>query len=677
MRTNCGCQTTTPCQTTQCGCQAIISSDCVNDVKSSFECLDIASGQTLTATLEQMDAQICQLFDSVTNYFTLINVGTGAGVYKGVNLLGQKELKSLVTASNIITITSSTNEITFSINTANLNIYIQAQQLTYSVSNLGTEGEGVFASSTLTGNNRNFGLKRIKSDTLTITATDTEISIEQPTSFQGTDYYVNSNYTGQEETGTATKPFKNLKRCLDIILNRAHQILEEGSFVWVESPNLEINEGQEFNKWDDRAIQIRIRIQSFTQINENIAVNQITYLLENNAVIQVPNTNTSLERLLDMKELVENAPKDNLNRLQYNLTCTIVGQGRLQNYSTIRKGIIRAYGYFGNDITDFENISMLNIGDSNSQIYYDLQKLPSLTYVPLYSDNGNTVPIVREGVAMTGHVATETPNYGVIEFEGENSPYRYSLQMDGIHLINAFEQHIFLGNNGGLYGENGTFYLRRSYQHVNFSTIETIATVKYYKPSEYVYDIYLKEGAIFDFGGRFYTQENTAMNQGGSESFVCVHSTNPNKVSVFRANGGGIIHRLFYNHYFKIINDSSFAIFQTGQINAKNLNINSVPFINIFEIVDETDTAKTEIIYPSRFDDCSFFDVFERGNIRRSFSNITLNSELFIQGNLIKTADTIMLPSIINYTDNAAALLANMPIGSFYKDDNGFLKIVE
>jgi len=123
MATNCGCGTTS-CQTTQCGCQALISSDCVNNVKSNFECLDIASNQTLTATLEQMDAQICALFNSITNYFTILNVGAGAGVYKGVNLLGQKELKSLTKTGDLIVITSSTNEINFTIDEAELTNFI-------------------------------------------------------------------------------------------------------------------------------------------------------------------------------------------------------------------------------------------------------------------------------------------------------------------------------------------------------------------------------------------------------------------------------------------------------------------------------------------------------------------------------------------------------------------------
>lgn len=510
-------------------------------------------------------------------------------------------------------------------------------------------------------------VRGIKSNNLnvSISSDGNDLEIDLPSSFQGTDYYVNGNYTGDEELGTSSKPFKTLKNCIDKILNRD------------DFSDPLVNGGLPYNKWEFRPVSIRVRIQSYTEINENIAINNIIYLLEDGAIIKVPSSNLTLERLIDMKELVDNCPKDGDDKLVYSLSCSIVGKGKLQHHGQVRKGIARGYGHYGGSINDFQNTSYLFLGDINSEIHYEFEKRPGLTYIPLYSDVGNTIPIVREGIEMTGHVATETPDYGVIEFDGINAPFRYCLFMDGVHLLGGYEQNIFLGKNGSrLYGENGTLYLRRNYQHVNFSTIEIIETVKYYKPSEFVYDIYLKEGAGFDYGGQFYTQENTNMNQGGSEAFVCVESSNTSNTSTFNANGGGIIHRLFYNHYFKIINDSSFSIYQTGIISAKNLNINSVPFINIIEVVDENNDPKTEIIYPSRFNDCSFFDVFERGDIRKPFSNIELNQELFIRGDLIKIANSIMLPSIPTYTDNATALLANMPIGSLYKDDNEFIKIV-
>ena len=113
------------CVTKSCACKIFINSDCLNDVKSVFNCLEIETGLTLTQTLEEMDAQICALFESITNYFTLINVGEGEGVYKGVNNLGQKEIKSLSKTGDLITISSTTDEIVFSIDEDVLTTFIE------------------------------------------------------------------------------------------------------------------------------------------------------------------------------------------------------------------------------------------------------------------------------------------------------------------------------------------------------------------------------------------------------------------------------------------------------------------------------------------------------------------------------------------------------------------------
>ena len=75
------CQQKKPCTTTNdCACEVYLTSDCVNNVKTEFECLEIATGLSLTETLKAMDEQFCVKFDTITNYFTLINLGTGEEV---------------------------------------------------------------------------------------------------------------------------------------------------------------------------------------------------------------------------------------------------------------------------------------------------------------------------------------------------------------------------------------------------------------------------------------------------------------------------------------------------------------------------------------------------------------------------------------------------------------------
>jgi len=101
----CGCS-----EPTECACKAYISSDCVNQVKSVFNCLNIESNLDLTQTLEAMDEAICDALQSQQNNFQIVNIGNGAKVYKGNNLLGQKQLRTFTSDNGTITITESNND---------------------------------------------------------------------------------------------------------------------------------------------------------------------------------------------------------------------------------------------------------------------------------------------------------------------------------------------------------------------------------------------------------------------------------------------------------------------------------------------------------------------------------------------------------------------------------------
>lgn len=99
------------CVSLNCGCQALISSDCVNEVTETLVCSNIIKGQTLTEVLVQLDAYICDRFLSFENFIKLVNIGDGVGIYRGDNLLGKKELKSLKN-SGLIDIIESGDTIT-------------------------------------------------------------------------------------------------------------------------------------------------------------------------------------------------------------------------------------------------------------------------------------------------------------------------------------------------------------------------------------------------------------------------------------------------------------------------------------------------------------------------------------------------------------------------------------
>ncbi len=246
---NCGCNPQ-PCTTTPCDCAAgYFSSDCTNNVKSIFSCLDIPSNLTLTETLEQIDAQICIKFNTITNYSALVNIGNGANLYKGVNNLGQKEIRRVNKVGNLIKVTENTNDVSISIDELALNTFIEANNFTTVAMQLDPSiGKNIYKNTTTVGNvstlnfrslihspqggvgesivrdiqenenNLTIRTKKINSTTLTISSNEdnTELSIDTPTSATIPALYVNNLYEPSYDEflagntkglGTFSKPF--------------------------------------------------------------------------------------------------------------------------------------------------------------------------------------------------------------------------------------------------------------------------------------------------------------------------------------------------------------------------------------------------------------------------------------------------------------------------------------
>lgn len=114
-----------PCQEPQdCSCPTILSTDCVTYSGNDLECSGIVAGQTLTETIEQLDAFICEKVEDVTNALVLKNIGTGAKVYKGDDLLGRKELRTITKTGDLITVTENTDNIAVSLDEAELTSFV-------------------------------------------------------------------------------------------------------------------------------------------------------------------------------------------------------------------------------------------------------------------------------------------------------------------------------------------------------------------------------------------------------------------------------------------------------------------------------------------------------------------------------------------------------------------------
>ncbi len=212
----CVCSCKSKCIPKDCSCKVLLNSDCINNITEDLTCSGILKGQTLSEVLVQLDAYICAVFDSLDNPLTLVNVGAGAEIYKGINVFGEKEIRSLV-ESGLITIVQSTDEITISVDETALSAFIEANQKTYDVANVGVGAE-IYKDSTVVGDVTTFNLKKVNSSTLTITENTDDITIDVPSTTMIPGLYVNNLYVpsyadylnpdnlGKGE-GTLAKPF--------------------------------------------------------------------------------------------------------------------------------------------------------------------------------------------------------------------------------------------------------------------------------------------------------------------------------------------------------------------------------------------------------------------------------------------------------------------------------------
>jgi hypothetical protein len=145
----------------------------------------------MTEVIGQLDTYLCDLSEQLANSFSLISVGSGTRVYRGVDGIGRKEIRSLVPTNSIITIGLSTDdkEVQIGLNSVVLKSFIQDNQITYSASNVGT-GAGVYKQAIRTGDNVDFKLRKIKStqssfsivesgDDIVITTDGSETKVQQ------------------------------------------------------------------------------------------------------------------------------------------------------------------------------------------------------------------------------------------------------------------------------------------------------------------------------------------------------------------------------------------------------------------------------------------------------------------------------------------------------------------
>jgi len=139
---NCGCQPEPQfslcnplCPPEPCTCPvADLSTDCIV-LAQDLECSGVSAGTVFTEAVQQLDEYICTAIAELIASINLVNVGSGAQIYKGVDGIGRKELKT-ITSDGSIVITPSTNEIQLSVSVPEL----QDLQSVLDTGNTATQG---------------------------------------------------------------------------------------------------------------------------------------------------------------------------------------------------------------------------------------------------------------------------------------------------------------------------------------------------------------------------------------------------------------------------------------------------------------------------------------------------------------------------------------------------------
>jgi hypothetical protein len=189
-----------------CTCKTRLSTDCIT-LKEDLVCSNILKGQTETEALKLLDAYICERFESLENFFDLINVGSGSQIYKGISNIGKKQLRTLLN-SNLISLIQGENDITISVNEVNLIPFIKANQKTYSALNSGT-GSNIYKDLTVVGDNTQLNFRKLKSSNASVNilqgTDDIDITVPAGVIPDGSETKINAG-TNVTKTGVGTTP---------------------------------------------------------------------------------------------------------------------------------------------------------------------------------------------------------------------------------------------------------------------------------------------------------------------------------------------------------------------------------------------------------------------------------------------------------------------------------------
>ncbi len=425
------CTKCNPCSQTQpicvedtsCECPTFLNDVCVTTTED-LPYTGISAGKTLNEWMLALDEFLSTKFTSLQSFFTLKNVGVGVGtIYKGISILGEKEIKS-IKGSSLIDINNLTDEVEVVLNTVALNTYIEANQKTYSSANVGT-GAQVYKDSTVVGDNTQFNLRKLKSSDssvsisegtddidLTVTGAETKVSAGTNVTVTGngttaTPYVINSTASGGVAQG-----IEDVITTDPLITNDSVVQLEYGSSFaiqhqtgdTVDQPFFQMDTQVPFISGDYPEVRIGIADQ-YGDLKVGFDINKYGggfYAIGGAAGLEYYNTPLTLQS----NSLVHKAYVDqNVQRI-------ITGNANVEN-------------------EDNNSTIIINNGASNITITVDTDSMGNTVCVGFIQQGTGTVTFVASGVTIN------TPTG--LKIKGQN----YNAYLEQIGTSNVFH---LLGN---------------------------------------------------------------------------------------------------------------------------------------------------------------------------------------------------------------------------------------
>lgn len=196
-----------------------LSTDCSIYNQDDIECdsiVVVAKNTILSDALANIVSWSCTKFSGIEKFFRIINTGTGAEIYSGTNLLGEKKLKTLLDSS-LINIFESTDEITIAIDEIALTALIEPLQTTPNLAEVllkgnETEEQAIFHGSTVDTyiGGDSLGLLEIPNDTrvnlspLSLEFSNVNADLSYSIGKEGVSFFVNNNISTILKTNVLT-----------------------------------------------------------------------------------------------------------------------------------------------------------------------------------------------------------------------------------------------------------------------------------------------------------------------------------------------------------------------------------------------------------------------------------------------------------------------------------------